>query len=357
MTEVLSSAIAEVEQYSRVRLVPPIDGTLRGHAVADVIHLLAELVENATLFSAPQTQVLMRANLVTSGLAVEVEDCRTRDAGRRAEPDERPARRPRSGQRRPPARGRPHPGCTSSPSSPRGTASPSACRPTSTAVSRPYWSCRRPCWVRSRERSPGAGPGRRRSAGPTRAAAAAPAAAADRRPRDAAGPRRTRSRARSRPSTPAPAPAAGRTQATCRCGARRPPDRPTPAAAVPGVRPEDRGVLAEHAAPPPVPRARWCAAPDKPQLPRRRARGAHRPPAARRPRTAPGTRAARRPRPRAHGGLPTRHRPRGGPAAQGADPHGTDPPRSATGLHGTCPRGAHPHGAHPHGTDPQDPAG
>ena len=28
-------------------LVPPIDGTLRGHAVADVIHLLAELVENA----------------------------------------------------------------------------------------------------------------------------------------------------------------------------------------------------------------------------------------------------------------------------------------------------------------------
>ncbi|MFC9684856.1 sensor histidine kinase [Streptomyces sp. NPDC056948] len=74
MTEVLRSAIAEVEQYSRVKLVPPIDGTLRGHAVADVIHLLAELVENATVFSAPQTQVLLRANLVTSGLAVEVED-------------------------------------------------------------------------------------------------------------------------------------------------------------------------------------------------------------------------------------------------------------------------------------------
>ncbi|MFF5965309.1 ATP-binding protein [Streptomyces collinus] len=74
MTEVLRSAIAEVEQYSRVRLVPPIDGQLRGHAVADVIHLLAELVENATVFSAPHTQVLLRANLVTSGLAVEVED-------------------------------------------------------------------------------------------------------------------------------------------------------------------------------------------------------------------------------------------------------------------------------------------
>jgi signal transduction histidine kinase len=74
MTEVLRSAIAEVEQYSRVKLVPPIDGRLRGHAVADVIHLLAELVENATVYSAPHTQVLLRANLVTSGLAVEVED-------------------------------------------------------------------------------------------------------------------------------------------------------------------------------------------------------------------------------------------------------------------------------------------
>ncbi|MFJ2260319.1 ATP-binding protein [Streptomyces sp. NPDC087844] len=74
MTEVLRSATAEVEQYSRVKLVPPVDGTVRGHAVADVIHLLAELVENATVFSAPHTQVLLRANVVTSGLAVEVED-------------------------------------------------------------------------------------------------------------------------------------------------------------------------------------------------------------------------------------------------------------------------------------------
>lgn len=74
MTEVLRSAIAEVEQYPRVKLVPPIDGTLRGHAVADVIHLLAELVENATVFSAPHTQVLLRAQRVTAGLALEVDD-------------------------------------------------------------------------------------------------------------------------------------------------------------------------------------------------------------------------------------------------------------------------------------------
>ncbi|MPZ25222.1 MAG: ATP-binding protein [Micromonosporaceae bacterium] len=72
--EVLRSAVAEVEQYSRVKLVRPIEGTLQGHAVADVIHLLAELVENATMFSNPQTQVLLRAQRVTAGLAVEVED-------------------------------------------------------------------------------------------------------------------------------------------------------------------------------------------------------------------------------------------------------------------------------------------
>ncbi|MEU3713477.1 ATP-binding protein [Streptomyces catenulae] len=74
MTEVLRSAIAEVEQYPRIKLVPQIEGTLRGHAVADVIHLLAELVENASVYSDPQTHVLLRAQLVTSGLAVEVED-------------------------------------------------------------------------------------------------------------------------------------------------------------------------------------------------------------------------------------------------------------------------------------------
>ncbi|WP_237693441.1 ATP-binding protein [Streptomyces sp. SID2888] len=74
VTEVLRSAIAEVDEYVRVKLVPPVEGTLRGHAVADVVHLLAELIENATVYSAPHTQVLLRAELVTSGLAIEVED-------------------------------------------------------------------------------------------------------------------------------------------------------------------------------------------------------------------------------------------------------------------------------------------
>ncbi|MGP4003215.1 sensor histidine kinase [Streptomyces sp. 8N706] len=74
MSDVLRSAVAEIEQYSRVRLVPPVDGAVNGHAVVDLVHLLAELVENATVFSPPQTQVLLRAEHVTAGLAVEVED-------------------------------------------------------------------------------------------------------------------------------------------------------------------------------------------------------------------------------------------------------------------------------------------
>ncbi|MGK5683913.1 sensor histidine kinase [Actinoplanes sp. URMC 104] len=74
LTEVLRSAIAEVEHYSRVKLVPPIDGTLPGHAVASVIHLIAELIENATMFAPPHTQVLLRAQPVAAGMAVEVED-------------------------------------------------------------------------------------------------------------------------------------------------------------------------------------------------------------------------------------------------------------------------------------------
>jgi anti-sigma regulatory factor (Ser/Thr protein kinase) len=74
MYDVLRSAVAEIEQYSRVKLVLPIDGMLHGDAVAHIIHLVAELVENATKFSPPETPVLIRAENVTAGLAIEVED-------------------------------------------------------------------------------------------------------------------------------------------------------------------------------------------------------------------------------------------------------------------------------------------
>ncbi|TDD34057.1 ATP-binding protein [Actinomadura sp. KC06] len=72
--EVLRSSIAEVEHYNRVKVVPPIEGSLHGSAVADIVHLLAELIENATKFSPPNTQVLIRVEMVSAGLAIEVED-------------------------------------------------------------------------------------------------------------------------------------------------------------------------------------------------------------------------------------------------------------------------------------------
>jgi signal transduction histidine kinase len=74
MVTTLRSAMQEVEFYKRVKMVLPINGTLRGHNVTEIIHLLAELIENATAFSAPETTVLLSAQNVTAGLAIEVED-------------------------------------------------------------------------------------------------------------------------------------------------------------------------------------------------------------------------------------------------------------------------------------------
>jgi signal transduction histidine kinase len=84
--EVLRAAVAEVEQYSRVKVVPPVEGALSGSAVTDVIHLTAELIENATTFSAPHAQVMVRAQLAAAGLVVEVED---RGLGMRAADQQR----------------------------------------------------------------------------------------------------------------------------------------------------------------------------------------------------------------------------------------------------------------------------
>lgn len=49
-------------------------GTLNGGAVVDVIHLVAELIENATKFSPPQAQVMLRAEHVPAGVAIDIED-------------------------------------------------------------------------------------------------------------------------------------------------------------------------------------------------------------------------------------------------------------------------------------------
>lgn len=77
LTDVMRSAVAETEQYTRVKVKNlPADRrvALAGRAVADVTHLLAELIENGTSFSPPDTQVFVSATKVAKGLAVHVED-------------------------------------------------------------------------------------------------------------------------------------------------------------------------------------------------------------------------------------------------------------------------------------------
>jgi signal transduction histidine kinase len=74
MVDVMRGAIAEVEDYARVTVATRSQAALSGSAVADVIHLLAELIENATTLSPPYTSVRVAGDTVASGFAIEVED-------------------------------------------------------------------------------------------------------------------------------------------------------------------------------------------------------------------------------------------------------------------------------------------
>jgi signal transduction histidine kinase len=74
VVEVLRGAIGEIEDYVRVDLITDSRDFIVGTAVADVTHLLAELVENAVLYSPPDTRVQVRASRVANGYVVEVED-------------------------------------------------------------------------------------------------------------------------------------------------------------------------------------------------------------------------------------------------------------------------------------------
>ncbi|WP_345730230.1 sensor histidine kinase [Cryptosporangium minutisporangium] len=71
---VLRQAIAEIEHYGRVKVLRPVQGTIVGHAVTEVIHLIAELVENATVFSPPDSKVQIQVDLVPDGLSIEIDD-------------------------------------------------------------------------------------------------------------------------------------------------------------------------------------------------------------------------------------------------------------------------------------------
>ncbi|MCW2935009.1 MAG: ATP-binding protein [Actinomycetia bacterium] len=72
--DVLRGAASEVEDYARVQASTQSKAALSGSAVTDVIHLLAELIENATSLSPPYTQVRVSGEPAGNGFAIEIED-------------------------------------------------------------------------------------------------------------------------------------------------------------------------------------------------------------------------------------------------------------------------------------------
>ncbi|WP_129842658.1 nitrate- and nitrite sensing domain-containing protein [Streptomyces sp. RFCAC02] len=75
LVDVLRAAASEVEQYERIELsaVPKTD--VAGRVVNDLVHLLAELLENATSFSSPQTKVKVTGHALPDGrVLVEIHD-------------------------------------------------------------------------------------------------------------------------------------------------------------------------------------------------------------------------------------------------------------------------------------------
>ncbi|WP_433237912.1 sensor histidine kinase [Streptosporangium sp. CA-135522] len=74
LLDVLRSAQGEVQDYRRISIDVEGDPWIAERAVGSLIHVLAELMENATAFSKPLTPVEVRAAPVSRGLAVEIED-------------------------------------------------------------------------------------------------------------------------------------------------------------------------------------------------------------------------------------------------------------------------------------------
>jgi hypothetical protein len=74
VVDVIRGAISEVEDYKRIDVSAVETSSVVGRAVGDVIHLLAELLENAASFSPPHTRVHVAGQVVPNGYAVEIED-------------------------------------------------------------------------------------------------------------------------------------------------------------------------------------------------------------------------------------------------------------------------------------------
>ncbi|TQK50880.1 histidine kinase/DNA gyrase B/HSP90-like ATPase [Streptomyces sp. SLBN-118] len=74
LSDVLRSAVGEVSQYQRITVSADDSVRLIGPAVAAVVHLMAELMENAAKFSPPFYPVSVRVDTVLKGVSVEIED-------------------------------------------------------------------------------------------------------------------------------------------------------------------------------------------------------------------------------------------------------------------------------------------
>lgn len=74
LEQIVRSAISETQDLTHVNAVRLPEIGVHGAVVADIIHLLAELIDNATAFSPPQAAVFVHGNQVGRGVVVEVED-------------------------------------------------------------------------------------------------------------------------------------------------------------------------------------------------------------------------------------------------------------------------------------------
>ena len=66
-TDMLRAAVSEIEQYQRVQVQPPPPARVVGYAASDLMRLVAELLDNATAFSAPETSVTVASRLGEDG--------------------------------------------------------------------------------------------------------------------------------------------------------------------------------------------------------------------------------------------------------------------------------------------------
>ncbi|MEU3122399.1 ATP-binding protein [Streptomyces albidoflavus] len=74
MESILRGALGRISGYQRVRTHAASDVHVAGHAAEGVMHVLAELLDNATTFSPPNAEVHVYAEEVPAGLIVSVED-------------------------------------------------------------------------------------------------------------------------------------------------------------------------------------------------------------------------------------------------------------------------------------------